>query len=89
TGRALDIMIPTVGGKANGAVGDRIANWLVENAQAIGVQYIIWNHVRWAASYAAGRKVAPYTGPVPHIDHIHVEINNAGAARSTPWFQGR
>ncbi len=89
TGRALDIMISTVGGKANGAVGDRIANWLVENAQAIGVQYLIWNRVRWSGGYAAGRKVAPYTGPNPHIDHIHAEINNAAATRSTPWFQGR
>jgi peptidoglycan hydrolase-like protein with peptidoglycan-binding domain len=89
TGRALDIMITPVGGKANGAVGDRIANWLVENAQAIGVQYIIWNRVRWSGERAAGRKVAPYTGPNPHVDHIHVEINHAGAARSTPWFQGR
>jgi hypothetical protein len=88
-GRALDIMITPIGGQANCAVGDRIANWLVTNAQAIGVQYVIWNRVRWAGHRAAGTKVADYTGPHPHHDHVHVEINNDAAARRTPWFAGR
>ena len=88
TGRALDIMIPMVNGRANSAVGDPIANWLVQNAQAIGVQYIIWNRTKWSGSYS-GRKDGAYGGPVPHIDHVHVELNRNGAARSTPWFLGR
>ncbi|QCB46895.1 peptidoglycan-binding protein [Hydrogenophaga sp. PAMC20947] len=87
TGRALDIMIRTVGGKANSAVGDPIANWLVRNASSIGVQYIIWNRIRWSGNRTP--RVARYTGPSPHIDHVHVELNNDGAARRTPWFQGR
>jgi hypothetical protein len=86
TGRALDIMIPTVLGGANSSVGDPIANWLIRNAQAIGVQYIIWNRVRWAGHQRPHS--AAYTGPHPHTDHIHVEINNDGAARRTPWFTG-
>ncbi|ADJ27294.1 peptidoglycan-binding protein [Nitrosococcus watsonii] len=86
-GRALDIMIPTVGGRANSAVGDPIANWLVRNATAIGVQYIIWNRVRWSGSRTP--HVADYGGPNPHIDHIHVELNLDGARRRTAWFQER
>jgi hypothetical protein len=87
TGRALDIMIPRVNGGANSAVGDPIANWLVRNAQAIGVQYIIWNRVRWAGHRHP--HAAAYGGPHPHDDHVHVEITNAAAARRTPWFSGR
>jgi peptidoglycan hydrolase-like protein with peptidoglycan-binding domain len=87
-GRALDIMITPIAGQANAAAGDRIANWLVNNAQAIGVQYVIWNRVRWSGS-AGGRKDATYGGPNPHIDHIHAEINLDAAARRTPWFVGR
>jgi peptidoglycan hydrolase-like protein with peptidoglycan-binding domain len=83
-GRALDIMIRPVGGRANSEVGDRIANWLVRNASAIGVQYIIWNRVRWSGSRSP--RVATYGGPNPHIDHIHVELNLHGARRATPWF---
>ncbi|MGB7947305.1 MAG: peptidoglycan-binding protein [Candidatus Binatia bacterium] len=83
-GRALDIMIQPVGGRANSASGDPIANWLVRNARAIGVQYIIWNRVRWSGSRTP--RVASYGGPNPHTDHIHVELNLDGARRSTPWF---
>jgi uncharacterized protein YcbK (DUF882 family) len=88
TGRALDIMIPTVGGRANSTVGDPIANWLVVNASAIGVQYLIWNRVRWSGGRGK-EKFARYTGPNPHRDHIHVELTLDGAQRSTPWFAGR
>lgn len=87
TGRALDIMIPTLDGRANSAVGDLIANWLVQNASAIGIQYIIWNRVRWSGSRSP--RIAPYTGPIPHTDHIHMELNLAGSARKTPWFENR
>jgi hypothetical protein len=69
-------------------VGDPIANWLVRNAQALGMQYLIWNRVRWSGS-RSGRKDALYGGPNPHIDHIHAELNRDGARRQTAWFQGQ
>lgn len=86
-GRALDIMIRPISGRANSTVGDPIANWLVQNAAEIGVQYIIWNRVRWSGSRTP--RVAPYGGPNPHINHIHVELNLDGARRRTAWFQDR
>lgn len=86
-GRALDVMISPVNGRANSTIGDPIANWLVRNAAEIGVQYIIWNRVRWSGSRMP--RVAPYGGPNPHTDHIHVELNLDGARRRTPWFQVR
>lgn len=85
TGRALDIMISPINNRANKAVGDPIANWLVQNAARIGIQFIIWNRVKWNGSYQ-GRKDRDYGGPNPHIDHIHIELNRDGAARLTPWF---
>jgi hypothetical protein len=88
-GRALDIMIPTLGRfRANSSVGDPIANWLVRNAAAIGVQYIIWNRTQWSGHRSAPKDRA-YTGPSPHTDHIHAEVNTDGAGRRTPWFAGR
>ena len=88
TGRAIDIMISPINGRANSTVGDPIANWLIQNAGRIGIQYIIWNHVQWNGS-RTGRKDRDYHGPNPHIDHIHVELNRDGAARITPWFLNR
>ncbi len=83
TGRAIDIMIS---GTANSAVGDPIANYLVQNAEKIGVQYIIWNRNSWNASRSAPNKLRAYGGPNPHTDHVHVELTPAGAQRMTEWF---
>lgn len=88
TGRAIDVFIPLAGKQADNTKGDAVANWLVENAEAIGVQYIIWDRTSWNASRAAGSKVKGYGGPHPHHDHIHVELTVEGAARKTPFFKG-
>ncbi len=85
-GRALDIMIPMQGGRANSTVGDPVANWLVRNAADIGIQYIIWNRVAWNGS-GKTPKNKPYNGPDPHKNHIHAELNRESAERKTPWFQ--
>jgi hypothetical protein len=85
TGRALDLMIPTTGGQADNTKGDPIANWLISNAQALGVQYIIWDHVSWGAS-RSGTKLKTYTGPNPHVDHIHVELSNEAGAGQNKVF---
>jgi len=82
SGRALDIMIPPIGQRANSALGDPIANWLVQNAERLAVQYIIWNRTQWRGR-GAGRRDSAYTGPNSHADHVHVELNRDGAARST------
>lgn len=88
TGRALDIMVPMARGRPNRgrpdiAAGDPIANWLVVNAASIGVQLIIWNGSVWRAN---GTNVVKYTGPNPHIDHLHVELTERAASRGTPFF---
>lgn len=84
TGRALDLMIPKRGGNADSVRGDVIANFLVTNASKIGVQLIIWNRTVWRAN---GTNAAPYGGPHPHDDHIHVELTNQAARKQTPWFE--
>ena len=81
TGRAIDVMIPVVAGDANNAVGDPIAKYLVENAQRLGVQYFIWCRKSWSLFRPAGQKFNTYTGPSPHIDHLHVELTIAAASR--------
>lgn len=85
-GRAIDLMIPTIAGDADNTAGDAVANWLVENAQRIGVQLVVWDRTGWNGSRAPGTKVRPYTGPIPHVDHIHMELSVDGANRRTPFF---
>lgn len=87
TGRALDIYIPKTAGDADNYAGDPIANWLVEHAAEIGIQYVIWDRTKWNRGTRSSRASA-YGGPHPHDDHIHVELTVEGAARMTAWFAG-
>lgn len=88
TGRAIDLFVPLHRGQADNDLGDPIANWLIENAEAVGVQYFIWDRTSWNAS-RGGDKHRSYGGPHPHHDHLHIELSTAGANKQTSWFRDR
>ncbi len=87
-GRALDVFVPEFGAErdADNGLGDPIANWLVENAEAIGVQYVVWDEWSWKADRPPGAKDARYGGASPHHDHVHVELSVGAAAEADDWF---
>jgi hypothetical protein len=74
TGRALDIFVSRSGGTA-------VANYLVSNASALGIQLVIWNRTLWKVTPSGGASRA-YGGPNPHTDHIHAELTRAAAAQA-------
>lgn len=102
-GRALDLTIPkvTVNGvhRANLEVGAPIANWLVENAEALGIAYITYARSTWSGSgfggWRGGRPTrasstkfrhfsgAPNSEQMDHFDHIHVTLTKEAAAGLT------
>ena len=71
-GRALDVMVPVLGG----VEGEQLANWLIANAEALGIQLVIWNRSVWQPSLPARSRFSGYTGPSPHTDHVHVEVTD-------------
>jgi hypothetical protein len=87
SGRALDIMIPLDRGDADNGIGDPIANWLIAHSSEIGIQYLIWDRTQWSGSRTSSR-VRAYTGPNPHIDHIHAEITLPASRQETPFYTG-
>jgi hypothetical protein len=91
-GRALDWML-----NASNANDVRLAStvltWLLKtdtsgnqfaNARRLGIMYIIWNRKMWRA-YDASAGWRPYTGSVPHTDHIHFSLSWAGARGQDTW----
>jgi hypothetical protein len=85
TGRALDVMIPTTrSGRADNTRGDKVAHYLVEHAEELQVQYIIWDQSSWSPG---SEETAPYGGPNPHVDHIHVEITEDAANLRATWYR--
>lgn len=55
--------------------GWECAHWLVQNADPLGVQVVIYDHLIWSASRPYWRS---YT-LTPHTDHVHFEQNWDGA----------
>jgi hypothetical protein len=79
TGHAIDIMLTPIN-TSNRALGNRIAGWLVANADRLGVKYVIWNERIWSRARAAegwrhyrhpsGRSNAT----LAHKDHVHLSV---------------
>lgn len=82
-GRAIDLMITLENGDADNGKGDQVANWLVENAEYIGVQRVIWDKAYWNGERGFGLLSS---SSLSHTNHIHVELSIAGAAGQTPFF---
>jgi hypothetical protein len=68
-GRALDLMTSN---------GDPVADYLVRNAAALGVQLVRWNRTEWRISQR-GPQLERYDGANPHRDHVHVELTSKAA----------
>jgi hypothetical protein len=88
TGRALDLMISLADAEADNDLGDPIGNWLIENAETLGVQYVIWDEWTWMADRPEGDKDRAYAGAHPHHDHLHVELGVEASMQTEDWFSG-
>lgn len=75
-GRALDLGIPTIAGRANTELGDPIVRFLDKYTTQFGLMGQIYNRTRYDAKTPRGRL---YTGVNPHYDHDHIEQRSAQA----------
>ena len=91
-GRAIDFML-LAANPADLAVATSFLTWLTKtdaagvpfaNARRLGIMYVIWNRQMWQAVDPVWR---PYTGPVPHIDHVHISLSRAGAQLQTSFWK--
>lgn len=85
TGRALDLHIPLDGEEADNDLGDPLANYLIEHAEEIGIQRIIWDRWFWRSDPPTH---GMYTGAHDHHDHLHIELSEPAANMETTWFDG-
>ena len=75
-GEAIDIMIPDWGSASGKAYGDRVAQYLLANAAALGIDYVLWQQRQWNAdgtSSAMGDRGDPTQN---HMDHVHAHTVN-------------
>lgn len=62
--------------------------WLFADDNAMlrraGITFLIWNRQSWSTK--TGRVWGPYTGPNPHIDHVHISFGWPGALAQTSLY---
>jgi len=84
-GKALDFMVAPLGRYAQGAqkqLGWAIANWHLQNPNAFGTKYVIWDKLINSGDSRGWRDYSRY-GPNPgptlgHYDHVHVSYMHDG-----------
>jgi hypothetical protein len=86
--RAMDWMLNSKN-PAQNAIAYKVTRWMSANgganARRFGISYMIYNHRTWKV-YRPERGWAPYTGAVPHTDHVHFSFSWDGAmARTSAW----
>lgn len=92
TGRAVDFMIPDYATPAGNAAGWDVATWVMGNAEALGVTYVIYDGSIWNADFDEPGRWRPYchqldprcvSDVLSHRDHVHVSVagNQAGMIR--------
>jgi phage-related minor tail protein len=90
-GKALDVMIPDWNKPSGKAYGDKVAKYLLENASALGIDYILWQQRQWNADGTSSPMQDLKNPRENHMDHVHVHTEGSpqlpGArppARPTP-----
>jgi hypothetical protein len=78
-GRAIDWGLRYVNGSAN-PIGTRILQHIGAHGDRLGLQATIWNRRIYSRVSPNGRA---YNGVSPHTDHLHIELNWAGARNLT------
>lgn len=73
-GRAVDAMVLDPASSEGIAAGTRLVEFVVENADALRVQGVIWRGTEWYAS-RSGPAWEDYDGADAHTSHPHVEFS--------------
>ncbi|MEN0072175.1 MAG: SH3 domain-containing protein [Propionicimonas sp.] len=72
-GRAIDIMIPSY--KSNKALGDKIAQYFIDNNKSLKVKYVIWRQRNYTITRGKWLHMSDRGGDTAnHYDHVHVSF---------------
>ncbi|MCH9815218.1 MAG: C40 family peptidase [Actinomycetia bacterium] len=89
SGRAVDVMMPAgcSADAANVGLGNQVAEFYMKNAKRFNVQYMMWQHRIWNATFEEPKPVSQWRmvserGDCTsnHMDHVHITMNGPNVA---------
>lgn len=89
-GQAIDIMVPDYGSAGGTAYGDKILKYILGNAGALGVDYVLWQQRQWNADGTSSAMSDRGSPTQNHMDHLHAhtvgtpQLPGASAPRPKP-----
>ncbi|WP_433206653.1 peptidoglycan DD-metalloendopeptidase family protein [Nocardia sp. CA-107356] len=85
SGRAVDVMIPDYTSGEGKALGDSVSDFVLANADALHVDYIIWRQVYHPAHGEPQLMTnAGWGDTANHMDHVHITTAGGGYPDSSP-----
>ncbi|PWV74461.1 peptidoglycan DD-metalloendopeptidase family protein [Nocardia neocaledoniensis] len=78
SGRAIDILIPDPTSGEGKALGDRIADFVITNAAALRIDYLIWRQTYRSATGESNLMEDRGSVTANHFDHVHVTTLGGG-----------
>lgn len=90
SGQAIDVMIPNWSSPAGKAYGDSVAQYLLANSSALGIDYVLWQQRQWNADGTSSAMTDRKSPTQNHMDHVHAHTVNtpnlpgARALKSSP-----
>ena len=89
SGRAVDVMMPDgcSADASNVGLGNQVAEFYMKNAKRFNVQYMMWQHRIWNATFEEPKPVSEWRmvserGDCTsnHMDHVHITMNGPNVA---------
>lgn len=86
SGNAIDVMIPGYNTPEGKATGDKIASWVAQNRDPLGVDGMIWRQTSfgYGGDWSSGKVMGDRGSDTQnHMDHLHIMLGKgrgAGAA---------
>ncbi|MEV0688273.1 M23 family metallopeptidase [Nocardia sp. NPDC050378] len=84
SGRAIDIMIPDPTSGQGKALGDRVADFVLTNAAALRIDYLIWRQTYRSATGESNVMEDRGGATANHQDHVHVTTLGGGYPDGAP-----
>jgi TP901 family phage tail tape measure protein len=79
SGRALDIMIPNYDTPEGAALGSQIKAYLMDNAEAFGLEDVIWQQYWQPGDGSMGNRMGDRGSDTQnHMDHVHATVAGGG-----------
>ena len=85
-GLAIDVMIPNYDSAEGIALGDDVVDFVLRNADRLGLAHVIWRQTLYPAHGASHRMAGRGDDTANHMNHVHIATVGGGYPRPDTYL---